>query len=85
MRDTNGIFPAFDTCPACGAEELHAVVAAREVNFACAACGACWHLEFGWVHRVEPASCPGCRAQGVCLGARLVDRELVAQAESGKD
>lgn len=87
MAGTETFLPSFDTCPACHEEGLQPIRAGGEVNFACTTCGCCWHLELGWVRRVDPGSCPACRDRGVCLGVTLVDlREpLVSQAESGSD
>lgn len=73
MPSDSPFFPAFDTCPACQVEGLQPTPAGGEVNFACTACGACWHLELGWVQRVDPATCPGCRERGVCVAETVVD------------
>jgi hypothetical protein len=47
-------------CLACGGESFHAISVGEETNFRCTDCGACWHLEFGWVSPVDPTTCPGC-------------------------
>lgn len=87
MQEDSAFFPAFETCPSCDTDGLQPVGAAGDVNFACTTCGCCWHLELGWVQRVDPGSCPACRERGICLGVSLVDLrdELVAQAESSND
>jgi uncharacterized protein (DUF2267 family) len=39
-------------------------------NFFCVACQCCWHLELGWVHRIDPTTCPGCAYQSLCRTSR---------------
>jgi hypothetical protein len=48
-------FPPFDTCPGCGAVGLTVLAAGDQARFSCPACQSCWHVDLGWVHRVEPA------------------------------
>ena len=68
QHEDEALFPSFDTCPGCEAPSLRLVNAAGTVNFACAACGRCWHVELGWVHEVDPEQCTGCRVRGFCAG-----------------
>ena len=56
-------------CPACGTEDLETVSDGENTNFLCRTCWACWHVELGWVQRVDPRSCP-CGHREECL-ARL--------------
>jgi len=43
------------------------------VHFLCDDCGRCWHVEFNWVQRVDPATCPGCPARDRCTAIYLTD------------
>jgi transposase-like protein len=54
-------------CPTCGSEELEAVTDGEATNFLCPVCRDCWHVELGWVHRVDPKTCPGCQHLDLCL------------------
>ena len=54
-------------CPDCDNGRLEAVTDREMTNFLCGECGACWHPELDWVHRVDPATCPGCPERSVCL------------------
>lgn len=60
-------FPPFDTCLGCRSRGLQAIAAGERVNFFCPACHCCWHVDLGWVHRVDPAACPGCLHISLCL------------------
>ena len=60
---------ALPQCPSCRSMRLRAVSDGEDTNFLCLECGTCWHLELGWVHRVEPADCPGCPSRSVCTAA----------------
>jgi len=60
-----GMFDRPD-CPECGADDLVAVSDGEQTNFLCPRCGRCWHIELGWVHRVAPATCPGCDRRDQC-------------------
>ena len=75
QHEDETLFPAFDTCPSCENPSLHLVSTGQTVNFACAACGRCWHVELGWVHEVDPAQCPSCRTRGSCSGAVIDQTE----------
>lgn len=55
-------------CADCGGDRMHAVYDGERTNFRCARCGACWHVELGFVSRVDPAHCPGCDAFPDCPG-----------------
>jgi len=68
-----------DVCPACGSDHLDPVVEHRtqDVHFFCSACGRCWHIELGFVHRVTPPTCFGCPERERC--------EAVYAADQAKD
>jgi hypothetical protein len=53
-------FPPFDTCPGCRSQGLQAISAGDQVNFFCPVCYCRWHVDLGWVHRVDHAACPSC-------------------------
>jgi hypothetical protein len=53
-------------CLNCGPVELHPVFDGELTNFYCPLCGSCWHLELGFVSRVYPGTCPGCRYELQC-------------------
>jgi len=57
-------------CPECGNGRLSAVSDGELTNFICRTCGSCWHPELDWVHRVNPATCPGCSQREICLSPR---------------
>lgn len=56
------------SCPACGSDRLDPVVELRteEVHFFCLDCSRCWHVELGYVHRVAPEACLGCKNRERC-------------------
>jgi len=54
-------------CPTCGWEEFEAVFDGDATNFLCRVCHDCWHLQLGWVHRVDPRTCATCRRRGECV------------------
>ena len=56
-------------CPACGGN-LRATFDGEMSNFLCGTCGTCWHAELGWLHRVDPSTCPGCPSRDACGRAR---------------
>lgn len=58
------------SCPECGGVDLHCVNDGELTNFFCPSCASCWHVELGWVHRIDPATCPGCAFQPLCLAKR---------------
>lgn len=62
-------------CPACGARDLEPVVDEGRVNFLCGACHRCWHVELGYVHRVDPIGCGGCPARPECTAAYRADHD----------
>jgi hypothetical protein len=35
-------------------------------NFFCDDCGACWFFDLGWIGRVNPSTCPGCKLRDRC-------------------
>jgi hypothetical protein len=59
-RDTGQsvLFLPFDSCPGCSATRLLAQAAGDQAVFYCAACRSHWHVDLGWMHRVDPAKCP---------------------------
>jgi nitroimidazol reductase NimA-like FMN-containing flavoprotein (pyridoxamine 5'-phosphate oxidase superfamily) len=59
----------FESCPRCGSIELGEVTNGETVNYLCSTCGACWHVELGWVRRVRPDRCPGCPSRPICTAA----------------
>lgn len=58
-------------CPDCGPVELYPVFDGEMTNFYCPLCGSCWHVELGFVARVNPATCPGCQIQLICQERRV--------------
>ena len=67
-----------DTCPACGAVELRRVFDGELMNFLCPQCMSCWHVELGFIHRINPKTCPGCAYQLVCVEYQEHDRHRPA-------
>jgi hypothetical protein len=57
-------------CPTCGSEQFEAVTDGEATNFLCPVGQDWWHLELGWVHRVDPGTCPGCQHHQMCLAVR---------------
>ena len=55
-----------ESCPTCGATELHPVHTIEGTNLLCPLCMSCWHEEIGSVTPVEKASCPGCQYELIC-------------------
>ncbi len=53
-------------CPECHSAELEVVLDDCDVNFYCAACSRCWHLELNRVVRIDPATCYGCAHKSEC-------------------
>lgn len=58
---------ALVTCPECGSDDLVAVMPDGEIAFFCEECHRCWHVELGYVQRVDPTTCPGCAHRRECL------------------
>ena len=73
-------------CPNCGASEFETVNDGDDVNFLCLSCGLCWHVELGYVSRVDPVTCPGCDRHDECLarewGRRLVERAVTRSGDN---
>ena len=69
-------------CPNCWASRFEAVTDGKDVNFLCMSCGLCWHVELGYVRRVDPVTCRGCARHEECL-AREFGRRLVERATTG--
>jgi hypothetical protein len=63
-----------DACPECGALELHPAFDGELMNFLCPLCMSCWHVELGFVHRINPETCPGCQFQLTCIEYQQHDR-----------
>jgi hypothetical protein len=63
-------------CPACGADEFETVVeqGSADVNSFCRACGRCWHVELGFVHRITPPICFGCPERDRCEAVYAADQ-----------
>lgn len=57
---------AMTHCPSCRGE-LVAVRDQGTTNFLCEDCGRCWHVEMGFVHRVDPNTCLECPRRPGCL------------------
>ena len=63
-------------CPICDEELLAAARLAPSQHWLCRACGHCWVLVHGHLHRVDALTCQGCatRTKAECLslfGARF--------------
>jgi hypothetical protein len=58
------------TCPECGEGHLVAMSNEEGTNLFCPTCATCWHVELGWVSRVDPATCPGCAHRALCTASR---------------
>ena len=56
-----------ERCPQCDRPDLETVSDGDITNFFCQSCLACWHLELGFVHRVDPTTCGGCAHLPTCL------------------
>jgi len=70
-----------DVCPACGSDQLDPVVEDRtqSVHLFCRACGRCWHVELGFVHRVIPQTCVGCPERERCEAVYAADQARTQQ------
>ena len=55
-----------DECPTCGGLELYPVYDGELMNFLCPLCMSCWHIELGFIHKMNPETCPGCQYQRSC-------------------
>jgi hypothetical protein len=67
-----------ERCPTCSSDALVAVLDVDEPNFFCPACGRCWHVELGFVSRVDPLTCVTCQGLGDCAA----DLPSVASGET---
>jgi nitroimidazol reductase NimA-like FMN-containing flavoprotein (pyridoxamine 5'-phosphate oxidase superfamily) len=63
--------PAVAACRVCGSDRMLPVSDGESTNFVCENCASCWHVEQGWMYRVNPATCPGCRFKAECSRAYL--------------
>lgn len=70
-------------CPRCGASAFLAVTDGDEVNFVCTECGACLHVELGYVAIVDPFTCPGCDRRHECRDREFVRRLVHAATQEG--
>lgn len=61
-----GIWRILDRCPGCAGEHLYTVFDGESTNFLCRSCNRCWSVGMGWVHRVDPLTCPGCEWRSAC-------------------
>jgi len=57
---------ALTHCPTCGGE-LIAVTDGAMANFLCESCLCCWHVDLGYVSRVDPVTCLACPRRPECL------------------
>lgn len=64
-----------DNCPGCGSWQLQPVVDidAEGVHFLCGSCSRCWHVELGYVRRVNPGDCDGCPQSALCSAVYVRD------------
>lgn len=53
-------------CPECHAPGLQPINVGGRVNFLCAWCERCWHVELGRMSRVSPATCGLCANAPAC-------------------
>jgi hypothetical protein len=62
-------------CPVCGSPNLAPVVESevQEVHFLCGDCHRCWHVELGFVHRMNPHACTGCAHAEQCNAVYAAD------------
>jgi formate dehydrogenase maturation protein FdhE len=63
-------------CPTCGSGRLEPVVDFVEegVRFLCTNCDRCWHVELGYVQRVQPGACHGCTQRERCMQVYALDQ-----------
>jgi hypothetical protein len=80
LRPENPARRALPRCPRCRSQNLTPVTADERVNFLCNVCGRCWSVEFNWVQRVDPATCPGCDHRDRCTDIYLADHPDAASA-----
>jgi len=64
--DDGAVLGQFTTCPHCRSQSLEPVSDGFETNFFCTACARCWHVELGYVSRVDPLTCRGCPERQRC-------------------
>jgi hypothetical protein len=85
LRDLPGrpVERVLPRCPRCHSSDLAPVSDGETVHFLCADCGRCWNVEFNWVQRVDPATCPGCPARSRCAAIYLTDHPEAARLASG--
>jgi hypothetical protein len=71
-------------CPSCSSTRLGAVSDGETVNFLCEDCDRCWRVELGYVHRVNPNTCRGCRQRERCTPRYERDHTGAAADASGR-
>lgn len=69
-------------CPGCGSGQFAAVTNGIDTNYRCETCWRCWDVSFGRANRVDPLSCPTCRAVGHCQGTPVGGAGGVSAADS---
>jgi hypothetical protein len=74
-RSDHPISRPLSQCPRCGSVRLEPVVERDDgtVHLLCRDCSRCWHVELGFVHRVDPRTCSGCPEQARCEAAYAAD------------
>lgn len=76
--ETHALERPLAACPECGSGDLRPIVEddGETVNFFCESCHRCWHVELGYVHRVDPTSCSGCREHPRCSEVYASDHRV---------
>jgi transposase-like protein len=77
-RDGLHLKHPLEHCPSCRSTRLRAVSDGETVNFFCDDCERCWHVELGYVHRVNPRTCPGCAVRERCTARYERDHMCIA-------
>ena len=64
-----------DRCPSCRSWQLRPVVSLDDeaVHFLCGSCDRCWHVELGYVRRMQPGACNGCPQPERCAAVYRAD------------
>jgi len=70
-------------CPECGSEHLTPVLDGEDVQFFCEDCGRCWHVELGYVHRVDPRTCSRCVFYDRCIEVYAADHGIRSPRAGG--
>jgi hypothetical protein len=74
-RSDHPISRPLSHCPGCGSVRLDPVVerGGETVHLLCRDCSRCWHVELGFVHRMDPTACFGCPERTRCEAAYEAD------------